>query len=97
MHKLDLLIRLAELTDLSPAKADLVLAAMIENITNSLSRDQAVALAGFGSFVVSKRAARKGRHPQTGLPLDIAASRSVVFKPAKALKEAVKMTDMGVR
>ena len=48
-----------------------------------------VALAGFGKFKVQDKPARTGRNPRTGEPVDIAATRKVVFQPAKALKDAV--------
>ncbi|MBH9787557.1 HU family DNA-binding protein, partial [Clostridioides difficile] len=49
-----------------------------------------VQLIGFGNFEVRERAARKGRNPQTGKEIEIAASKVPAFKPGKALKDAVK-------
>lgn len=89
MHKTDLVAALANQQELSVHKADLVVAAFIEQITNALSRGEAVALVGFGSFSVSERAARTGRNPQTGAAIQIAASKAVSFKAGKALKDAV--------
>ena len=65
------------------------MSALLNTIQASLKKNQKVQLAGFGTFVVSKRAARKGVNPQTGEPIKIKASRSVRFKAGRTLKEAV--------
>lgn len=93
MHKTDLVARVADLTDMKPEKADAAVSAMIEHITNSLSRGESISLIGFGSFNKTTRAARTGRNPQTGAVIDIAASSGVAFKPGKALKDAVNGRD----
>lgn len=89
MHKTDLVARVAEQTDLSRDKADTAVSAIIEHITNALSRNEAVSLIGFGSFTQTQRKARTGRNPQTGDAIEIKASNGVLFKPGKALKDAV--------
>jgi DNA-binding protein HU-beta len=89
MHKTDIVVAVANKLELSAHKADLAVSAFIEQITNALSRGESVSLLGFGSFNVSERAARAGRNPQTGAVIQIAASKSVSFKPGKALKDAV--------
>jgi nucleoid DNA-binding protein len=89
MHKSDLVAAVAETTDLSKDKADLVVAAILEQITNALARREAVSLVGFGSFTQRARSARTGRSPKTGETIQIPASTSVGFKPGKALKDAV--------
>lgn len=89
MHKTDIVVAVANKLELSANKADLVVSAFIEQITNALSRGESVSLLGFGSFNVSERAARSGRNPQTGAVIQIAASKSVSFKAGKALKDAV--------
>lgn len=89
MHKPDLVTAVSTQTGLSKDKADAVVSAFVEQITNALSRDENIALVGFGSFTISHRAARSGRHPQTGAALAISASKSVVFKPGKVFKAAV--------
>ena len=63
--------------------------AFVSTITASLKKGEKVQLVGFGSFEVRKRAARKGRNPQTGEEMKIAASKAPVFKAGKALKDAV--------
>ncbi len=89
MQKNHLVVMLANELQLSPHKADLVVLAMLEQITNALSRGESVVLPGFGSFKVSERAAREGRNPRTGETINIAASQSVAFKAGTHLKSAV--------
>ena len=66
----------------------------MDAIFSSLPEDRAkgekVQLIGFGTFEVRNRAARKGRNPQTGVEIQIPASKVPAFKPGKALKDAVK-------
>jgi DNA-binding protein HU-beta len=89
MQKNHLVVMLANELQLSPHKADLAMSAIIEHITNALSRGESVVLPGFGSFKVSERAAREGRNPRTGETIKIAASRNVAFKAGTQLKAAV--------
>ncbi|MGD2113641.1 MAG: HU family DNA-binding protein [Acidobacteriota bacterium] len=63
--------------------------AIFEAITEQLSDGDRIAVAGFGSFSVTERAARKGRNPATGEEIHIPASKNVRFKSGKALKDAV--------
>jgi DNA-binding protein HU-beta len=62
---------------------------MIEAISHSLAKGNKVQLVGFGSFNVRRREARKGRNPQNGKEINIAARKVPVFKAGKALKDAV--------
>jgi DNA-binding protein HU-beta len=64
--------------------------AVFDTITKSLSRGEEVAVAGFGAFRVTKRAAREGVNPRTGEKIHIAAKITPKFKAAKALKDAVE-------
>ncbi|MCZ6618077.1 MAG: HU family DNA-binding protein [Gammaproteobacteria bacterium] len=89
MNKTELIDRIAESADLSKAAAGRALDAAIDAITDSLKSADPVALVGFGTFTVRDRAARTGRNPQTGAPIQIAAARVPAFKPGKALKDAV--------
>jgi len=66
-----------------------VIVATFDEIKSSLSGGDRVSFPGFGSFNVKERAARKGRNPQTGAPIDIPASKTVSFKPASKLKESL--------
>ena len=63
---------------------------VLSSITSALGKGDSVLLIGFGTFKVVDRKARKGRNPQTGEEIDIAASRVPKFVAGKALKEAVK-------
>ena len=89
MRKPDLAAAIADKADISATKANDVLSAILDEIGNSLNREEAVSLIGFGTFEVRHRKARTGKNPQTGEALQIAASNTVGFKPGKALKEAV--------
>lgn len=64
--------------------------AMFDTIVKTLSRGEEVAITGFGTFRVVKRAAREGRNPKTGEKIQIAASVKPKFRAGKLLKEAVK-------
>lgn len=89
MNKSDLVSAVAEQTGLTKDKADAVVSAFVEQVTNAVARGESVSLIGFGTFGISERAARTGRNPQTGATIEIAASKSVSFKAGKGLKDAV--------
>jgi DNA-binding protein HU-beta len=72
------------------AQAEAALDALVETLTEAMKAGESVTFAGFGSFKVAPRAARKGRNPRTGEEIDIPAGKAVKFIPGKALKEAVK-------
>lgn len=72
--------------DCTAKAAKATLDALLGTISVSLKKNQRVQLVGFGTFNVSKRAARNGRNPQTGETIRIKASKSVRFKPGAALK-----------
>ncbi|MFC4617814.1 HU family DNA-binding protein [Camelliibacillus cellulosilyticus] len=89
MNKSELINAVAESTDLSKKEATQAVDSVFSAITNVLKEGGKVQLIGFGNFEVRERAARKGRNPQTGEEIDIAASKVPAFKPGKALKDAV--------
>jgi len=89
VNKAELIDKMAASADISKAAAARALDAMLESITDSLKQSEQVALVGFGTFSVKERAARTGRNPQTGQPIEIAAARIPSFKPGKALKDAL--------
>ena len=89
MRKPELVDAIADKADISKDKANLALNAALEAITGALKSEDTVNLVGFGTFLQRSRAARMGKNPQTGEPIQIAASNTVAFKPGKALKEAV--------
>jgi DNA-binding protein HU-beta len=89
MNKSELVQAVAEVADLPKATAAKAVDAMIDSIKDALTEGDTVTLIGFGTFTVRDRAARKGRNPQTGKTIEIQAAKVPVFKPGKALKEAV--------
>ena len=89
MNKAELASHVAAETSATRAAAERMVGAVFSAIGDALARDEPVAIAGFGKFAVRSRAARTGRNPQTGEPVDIAASRAPSFKAAKALRDAV--------
>jgi len=91
MHKTDLVEAVAQAIHLSKTEANDVVTAILDEITNALSRNDSVNLVGFGSFTCRSRAARSGRSPKTGETIHIPASTTVGFKPGKALKDAVNI------
>jgi DNA-binding protein HU-beta len=89
MNKADLIDAVAESADLSKAQAGRAVEALVDAVTGALKKGDQVSIVGFGSFVVRRREARKGRNPKTGATIDIAASNAPAFKAGKALKDAV--------
>ncbi len=89
MNKTELIEAIAASADLPKAAAGRALDAMLDAITGALKKDDQVVLVGFGTFAVKERAARTGRNPQTGNPIEIAAAKIPSFRPGKALKDAV--------
>ena len=89
MNKSDLIAAMAVKTGETKKEAENALNAFVDVITEALVKGDKVQLVGFGSFEVRKRAARKGRNPQTKEEIKIPASKAPVFKAGKALKELV--------
>ncbi|KMY49004.1 HU family DNA-binding protein [Peribacillus loiseleuriae] len=90
MNKTELVSAVAAQAELTKEDAKKAVDALIETISNTLSKEEKIQLVGFGTFEVRDRAARTGRNPQTGEEIQIAASKVPAFKPGKELKEAVK-------
>ena len=90
MNKSELLDAMAEGAGISKADAGRALDSFIEATSGALKSGERVALVGFGSFSVTHREARKGRNPQTGKEITIAAKNVVKFKPGAELNEKVK-------
>lgn len=89
MKKVELVEAVATKAGLTKADATRAIDATFEVITGALAKGDKVPLVGFGTFAVSKRAARTGRNPQTGAVVNIAARNAVTFKAGSALKESV--------
>ena len=90
MNKTELVKAVSTQAELTQKDAAKVVDALFETISNTLAKEEKIQLIGFGTFEVRERSARKGRNPQTGEEIDIAASKVPAFKPGKELKEAVK-------
>lgn len=89
MNKSDLVAAMAAKTGDTKKSAEETLNAFVDVVTDALVKGEKVQLVGFGSFEVRKRAARKGRNPQTKEEIKIPASKAPVFKAGKALKDLV--------
>lgn len=90
INKQSLVEQVAEKTGLTKKDAAAAVDALFDGIQSSLKDGEKVQVIGFGNFEVRERAARKGRNPQTGEEITIAASKSPAFKAGKQLKDAVK-------
>ncbi|NLI12837.1 HU family DNA-binding protein [Pelotomaculum propionicicum] len=89
MNKAELISSVAEKTELTKKDSEKAVNAVLETIGAALGNGDKVQLVGFGTFEIRERAARKGRNPQTGQEISIAAARVPVFKAGKSLREAV--------
>ena len=89
MNKSDLIDAMAADAGISKAAAKKALESFLGNVEKSLKKGNRVSLVGFGSWSVSKRAAREGRNPQTGKTIKIAAKNVVKFKAGSDLQNSV--------
>ena len=89
MNKSELIEHIAKQADISKAAATRALEALIGGVKSTLKRGGSVSLVGFGTFAVTKRAARAGRNPRTGAAIKIKSARIPKFRAGKALKDAV--------
>ena len=89
MNKSELIDHIAKQADISRAAATRALEAMIGGVKATLKKNNSVSLVGFGTFSVSKRAARTGRNPRTGAAIKIKSAKVPKFRPGKALRDAL--------
>lgn len=89
MNKAELVSAIAEKTELKKVDVEKAVKAFVDVVTEELKKGGKVQLVGFGTFEVSKRAAREGRNPQTKTTITIPASNAAKFKVGKALKDAI--------
>ncbi|RTL41309.1 MAG: HU family DNA-binding protein [Burkholderiales bacterium] len=89
MNKSELIEHIAKQADISKAAAARALEAVIGGVKVTLKKGGTVSLVGFGTFAVTKRAARTGRNPRTGDPVKIRSAKIPKFRPGKALKDAL--------
>jgi DNA-binding protein HU-beta len=90
MNKSDLIEHIAKQADISKAAATRALDAVVGGVKTTLKKSGSVTIVGFGTFAVTKRAARTGRNPRTGAAIKIKAAKVPKFKPGKALRDALK-------
>ena len=89
MTKAELIAKVAKKTKISQALAGRVLDAALGEVRVLLGKGDSIAFTDFGSFSVAKRAKRKGRNPQTGKEMNIAATKVARFRTGKGLKETI--------
>lgn len=89
MNKTELIAAVAEETQLSKKDSEKAINAVLETISETLSKGEKVVLVGFGTFEVRERAARVGRNPSTKEEIKIPASKAPAFKAGKGLKDRV--------
>lgn len=89
LSKAEFVAKVSDKTELTKKDAEKAVNAFLETVQESMVAGETVSFVGFGSFEVRERAARKGRNPQTGEEIEIAASKVPAFKPGKSLKDAV--------
>ena len=89
MTKRDIVNEVANKQGMTKKQAAIAVDAVLDAIKEALAAGDKVSMVGFGSFSVKKRAAREGRNPRTGEPLKIKAKKVPIFRPGRALKDAV--------
>lgn len=89
MNKTELIAAIAAKTEQPKTQVSAALEAFAQTLGEALKKDEKVTWTGFGTFSVTKRAARKGRNPKTGKAMKIKASRSPKFKAGKTFKESI--------
>lgn len=89
MNKTELISEVAGKAEITKKDAEKVINAFFATVEETLKSGDKIQLIGFGTFEVRSRQARKGRNPQTGAEIDIAAARVPAFKPGKVLKDAL--------
>ncbi len=89
MNKIELVDTVSETAGLSKTDAAKAVEAVFDSITAELKKGNEVRLVGFGTFLVTNRAASEGRNPRTGEPVHIPASKQPKFRAGKGLKESV--------
>ena len=90
MTKAQFVLNVSKKVKLSKAQTAKIVDTMLDEVKGLLKKGDSIALTGFGTFLVTKRKARKGRNPRTGEAMSIAATTVPRFRPGKTLKAAVK-------
>lgn len=87
MNKRELIEYVCEHMETTKSGSEDIVNTVLHGIQEGIKKDGMVALAGFGTWTARSRAARMGRNPQTGEPIQIPASKSITFRPAKGWKD----------
>lgn len=90
MNKTELIAVVAERAEVTKKEAELVLAALVDTVAETLATGEKVVITDFGTFEVRDRVARKGRDPRTGKVIKIPAQKTPAFRAGKGLKDAVR-------
>lgn len=90
MNKADIVKKVQDTIGVSRADAERAVETFIDCVVGSLKSGEEVSVSGLGIFATKARPAREGRNPRTGETIRISASRTAKFRPAKALKDAVR-------
>lgn len=90
MTKAELIAKIAQKADITKTDADVYFNTFLLSIEEILLKEEKVFLSGLGTLTIEHRKARNGRNPRTGESITIPAGKSVKFRPAKALKDAVR-------
>ncbi len=91
MNKSDLIAKISADAGINKVQATAALQAVERGVMDALANGEDVSMTGFGTFSVKETAARAGRNPKTGEPIEIAAGKKPVFKAGQAFKNAVKV------
>ncbi|MFC4262912.1 HU family DNA-binding protein [Ferruginibacter yonginensis] len=89
MNKAELIAKIAEDAGITKTQANATVDSFVDAVTKTLKKGDKVTLVGFGTFSVSKRAARNGRNPQTGAVIKIKAKKVAKFKAGKELSSKI--------
>jgi DNA-binding protein HU-beta len=89
LNKIELVDAVSETSGLAKGDAAKAVDAVFDSISAQLKQGNEVRLVGFGTFLVTKRAASEGRNPRTGEPVHIPASKQPKFRAGKGLKDTV--------
>jgi DNA-binding protein HU-beta len=89
VNKTEMIEHMAKYADISKAAAGRALEAFMMGVRTNLKKGSSETLVGFGTFAVTKRAARSGRNPRTGETIKIKSAKLPKFRPGKALKDSL--------
>jgi DNA-binding protein HU-beta len=90
MTKAELVAQMAKAAGSSKSSADRAMNAFVIAVFDSLRKGRRVTISGFGTFCVTKRAARNGRNPRTGKEIAIPSAKVPRFKPSRSLKATIR-------